>query len=95
MTLCKRICFLAGAVLWSPVMLILGAQRINAIIDRIAIVDCASIDSLWRGRTVASIAIRNLAAAIRARVGPPSRVDLELPAREPMREPARFGRARK
>lgn len=37
---------------------------------------------------------RNLAAAIRARVAPSHRVDLDLPAREPMREPPQFGRAR-
>lgn len=30
---------------------------------------------------------RNLAAAIRARVPPAARADLELPAREPMRKP--------
>ena len=36
---------------------------------------------------------RDLVAAIRARVGPAARVDLELPEREPMREPPRFGRA--
>jgi plasmid stability protein len=34
---------------------------------------------------------RNLAAAIRARVTPSDRVDLELPAREPLREPPQFG----
>jgi plasmid stability protein len=33
---------------------------------------------------------RNLAAAIRARVAPADRVDLALPAREPMREPPQF-----
>lgn len=33
---------------------------------------------------------RNLAAAIRARVARSARVDLDLPAREPMREPPRF-----
>ncbi len=32
-------------------------------------------------------------AAIRARVAPSDRVDLDLSAREPMREPAQFGRA--
>ena len=37
---------------------------------------------------------RNLAAAIRARVAPSGGVDLELPAREPMREPPHFGRGR-
>lgn len=35
---------------------------------------------------------RDLAAAIRARVGPAARADLELPAREPMREPPPIGR---
>ena len=35
---------------------------------------------------------RDLAAAIRARVAPGARVDLELPAREPMREPPQLGR---
>jgi antitoxin FitA len=35
---------------------------------------------------------RNLAAAIRARVAPLGGVDLDLPTREPMREPPRFGR---
>jgi plasmid stability protein len=35
----------------------------------------------------------NLAAAIRARLSPSSRDDLELPAREPMREPPRLGKA--
>jgi plasmid stability protein len=34
---------------------------------------------------------RNPAAAIRARVTPSDRVDLELPAREPLREPPQFG----
>jgi hypothetical protein len=34
---------------------------------------------------------RNLAAAIRARIAAGARVDLELPAREPMREPPEFG----
>ena len=33
---------------------------------------------------------RNLAAAIRARVAPADRVDLALPAREPMPEPPQF-----
>ena len=37
---------------------------------------------------------RDLAAAIRARVAPSLRVDLELPAREPVREPPRLGRPR-
>jgi antitoxin FitA len=37
---------------------------------------------------------RNLAAAIRARVTPLGGVDLDLPTREPMREPPRFGRVR-
>jgi plasmid stability protein len=35
---------------------------------------------------------RNLAAAIRARLVSSDRVDLELPAREPMRSPPRLGR---
>lgn len=35
---------------------------------------------------------RNLAAAIRARLASSDRVDLELPAREPMRSPPRLGR---
>jgi hypothetical protein len=34
---------------------------------------------------------RDLAAAIRARLAPEDRVELELPAREPMRVPAEFG----
>jgi plasmid stability protein len=34
---------------------------------------------------------RNLAAAIRARIAAGARVDLELPAREPMRVPPEFG----
>ena len=37
---------------------------------------------------------RNLAAAIRARVAPSCRVDLDLDAREPMRELPQSGRAR-
>lgn len=37
---------------------------------------------------------RNLAAAIRARVAPADRMDLNLPAREPMREPPEFGKGR-
>jgi plasmid stability protein len=37
---------------------------------------------------------RDLAAAIRARVAPSARADLDLPAREPMREPPRFDRTR-
>ena len=37
---------------------------------------------------------RNLAAAIRARIVPLGGVDLELPARDPMREPPTFGRRR-
>ena len=37
---------------------------------------------------------RNLAAAIRARVAPSERVDLDLPAREPMRKPPRLAKAR-
>ena len=35
---------------------------------------------------------RNLAAAIRARVAPAGRVDLDLPERQPMREPPHLGR---
>ena len=35
---------------------------------------------------------RDLAAAIRARVSPAARAELEVPAREPMREPPNFGR---
>jgi plasmid stability protein len=35
---------------------------------------------------------RDLAAAIRARVSSGARADLELPARNPMREPPQFGR---
>ena len=35
---------------------------------------------------------RDLAAAIRTRVTPGARVDLDLPAREPMREPPKPGR---
>jgi hypothetical protein len=42
--------------------------------------------------TVASITIRNLAAAIGARFQPLGGVDLELPAREPMREPPQVQR---
>ena len=38
---------------------------------------------------------RNLAAAIRARIAPLGGVELELPAREPMREPLRLGRRRR
>lgn len=34
---------------------------------------------------------RNLAAAIRARVGPLGGIEHDLPAREPMREPPQFG----
>ena len=37
---------------------------------------------------------RNLAAAIRARVAPADRMDLNLPAREPMPEPPEFGKGR-
>lgn len=37
---------------------------------------------------------RDLAAAIRARVARSARADLDLPVREPMREPPRFDRAR-
>jgi plasmid stability protein len=36
----------------------------------------------------------SLAAATRARVAPVEGVDFDLPSREPMREPARFGRGR-
>jgi plasmid stability protein len=35
---------------------------------------------------------RNLAAAIRARVAPAGRVDLDLPDRQPMRKPPHLGR---
>ena len=35
---------------------------------------------------------RNLAAAIRARIAPSTRAVLDLPAREPMRDPPQFGR---
>jgi plasmid stability protein len=35
---------------------------------------------------------RDLAAAIRARVAPAARADLDLPAREPMRQPPQLGR---
>ena len=38
---------------------------------------------------------KNLAAAIRARVAPLGGVDLELPVREPMREPPRFTKGRR
>ncbi|MFM8354608.1 MAG: hypothetical protein ACKOBM_06855 [Gammaproteobacteria bacterium] len=38
------------------------------------------------------VTIRNIAAAIRARVTPVARVDLDLPARQPMREPPNLGR---
>jgi plasmid stability protein len=38
---------------------------------------------------------RNLAAAIRGRVAPLGGVDLDLPPREPVREPPRFGRVRR
>jgi len=37
---------------------------------------------------------RDLAASIRARVAPLGGVDLDLPAREPMREPPHLGRGR-
>lgn len=37
---------------------------------------------------------RDLAAAIRARVAAGTRVDLDLPAREPMREPPLSGKVR-
>ncbi|WP_081629987.1 plasmid stabilization protein [Thiomonas sp. FB-6] len=35
---------------------------------------------------------RDLAAAIRSRLTPAARADLQLPVREPMREPPNFGR---
>lgn len=38
---------------------------------------------------------RNLAAAIRARMAPVDGVELDLPARAPMRKPPNFARARK
>ena len=34
---------------------------------------------------------RNLAAAIRARLAPVDRIDLELPSRQPMHEPPQLG----
>ena len=37
---------------------------------------------------------RDLAAAIRARVASADRLELDLPAREPMREPQQFGKGR-
>jgi len=37
---------------------------------------------------------RDLAAAIRARIAPLGGVDLDLPKRDAMREPPRFGRTR-
>jgi plasmid stability protein len=37
----------------------------------------------------------NLAAAIRARIGPLGGVDLDMPPREPMREPPSFGLRRR
>ena len=37
---------------------------------------------------------RNLAASIRARLAPLGGVELDLPVREPMREPPRFDRER-
>ena len=37
---------------------------------------------------------RNLAAAIRARISPLGGIDLDLPAREPTREPPQLGRGR-
>jgi plasmid stability protein len=43
-------------------------------------------------RTVGDDLPRDLAAAIRARVAPAARVDLDLPAREPMRRPPQLGR---
>jgi plasmid stability protein len=41
-----------------------------------------------------SLSPRNLAASIRARIAPAHRTDLELPAREPMRNPPRLNRGR-
>ena len=38
---------------------------------------------------------RDLAAAIRARISPAERIDLDLPARPPIRKPPGFGRGRK
>ena len=38
---------------------------------------------------------RDLAAAIRARVTPGARADLELPARDPLREPPKLGSQRR
>ena len=46
---------------------------------------------ILRGELEIDSPSRDLAAAIRARVAPEDRVELELPAREPMREPAEFG----
>ncbi len=37
---------------------------------------------------------RNLAAAIRARIAPFGGVEIDLPGREPMREPPSFGKRR-
>ena len=37
---------------------------------------------------------RNLAASIRSRISPLGGVDLDLPPREPIREPPRFARTR-
>ena len=37
---------------------------------------------------------RNLAASIRARIAPGDRIDLDLPVREPMRQPKQLGKGR-
>lgn len=49
---------------------------------------------ILREVVAASAPPRDLAAAIRSRVAALGGVELELPAREPMREPPRFGRNR-
>ena len=46
---------------------------------------------ILRGELEIDSPSRDLAAAIRARVAPEDRVELEFPAREPMRVPAEFG----
>jgi plasmid stability protein len=48
------------------------------------------VRDILRRVTSEGSAPRNFAAAIRARVAPADRVDLALPAREPMREPPQF-----
>lgn len=49
---------------------------------------------ILREVVAASAPPRDLAAAIRSRVAALGGVELELPVREPMREPPRFGRNR-